>query len=71
MELWVADIGRFDSTTGNIIARFGQEKPGEGDYTKIVEYSWREWSLNQNKEVKFLYVCEDIFDKYDESRVEN
>ena len=71
MELWVADIGKFDSVTGNIIARFGQEKPGEGDYTKTVEYSWREWNLNQNKEVRFLYVCEDIFDKYDESKVEN
>ncbi len=61
---WVSEIHSFDPATGNAII-----KVAEGDVPKTATdihyvYSWREWSLLTNAEVRMIRVCADPFEKF-------
>jgi hypothetical protein len=64
---WVNDIEWLDVTNGTAIIKVGEESPPltKGASTTInVVYSWREWSILTNGEVRTLRVCKDPFEKY-------
>ena len=66
---WVNDIDSFDSSKGTAIIKIGEESPPVTTATGsaiTVQYSWREWDLNKNAEVRLLRVCENPFEKYNE-----
>jgi len=61
---WVSEIHSFDPATG-----FAIIKVAEGDAPKMADtvnyvYSWREWSLLTNHEVRVIRICTDPFEKY-------
>lgn len=62
---WVAELFRFDSTTGTAIVRIGEEQPVEAGGCMHVEYSWREWDLNHNREISVIRHCAEPFEPYD------
>lgn len=65
---WVCDIQNLDSTSGTAIIKIGEESPPLITATgscMTVQYSWREWDLNKNAEVRLLRVCQDPFEKYE------
>ena len=64
---WVNEIAAFDSTTAIGAVKVGEEsKPiRNGSSVSIsVTYSWREWSLLTNGEVRVVRICKDPFEKY-------
>lgn len=64
---WVSDIERLDVTNGTALIKVAEESPPvtKGARTTVnVVYSWREWSMVTNGEVRTLRVCKDPFEKY-------
>ena len=57
---FVIDLQSFDARYGSAII-----KVGEGDWR--VTYSWREWDLWSNKEIRTIKVCESPFDPFGDS----
>ena len=64
---WIADVHSLDATTGRAIIKVaeGNVPFAEGDVTYI--YSWREWDLLKNNEVRRLRACDDPFEKYEKA----
>jgi hypothetical protein len=63
-QRWVSEIHSFDPGSGNAII-----KVAEGDVPKAATtvhyiYSWREWNLLTNGEVRMIRVCADPGEKY-------
>jgi hypothetical protein len=66
---WVNQIHSLDAAKGTAIIKIGEESPpravGGGIQVDVV-YSWREWSLLTNGEIRTIQVCADPFEKYGE-----
>lgn len=62
---WISGIHSIDPLSGHAIIKVaeGNVAFAEGDVTYI--YSWREWDLLQNREVRRLRACDDPFEKYE------
>jgi len=68
-ECWVSDLYSFDSSTGRAILKVAEmSKPDETNSRQCI-YSWREWDILKNKQVRMIRVCKDPFEPY-EKRVE-
>src|SRR5215510_11378225 len=70
-ERWVQELHSFDPATGRAIIRVGEmevpaDKPGPDGFRRCI-YSWREWDLLANREVRVLRVCESPFEEYENS----
>jgi hypothetical protein len=64
---WVSDIDSFDTGKGTAVIKVAEESvpiTNSGGWTVNVVYSWREWSLLTNGEIRVLRVCGDPFEKY-------
>ena len=65
---WVSGIHSIDSTTGNAIIQVAEESPPAaigGGFAYTVDYSWREWNLRTNGEVRFLRKCGSPYEKFE------
>ena len=67
-ERWPNALHSFDPATGCAIIKVGEmevprDKAGPGGFRRVV-YSWREWDLLANRELRVLRVCEDPFEEY-------
>lgn len=61
---WVSELHSFDPSTGNAIIKVGEgDAPKDSIRVRSV-YSWREWSVRTNGEVRFIRICKDPFEKY-------
>lgn len=61
---WVSEIQGLDSTNGTAIIKVAEEEaPTASPMIRII-YSWREWSLLTNREVRLVRICADPFEKY-------
>jgi hypothetical protein len=56
---WVSDLRSIDPATGNAIINVaeGDAPPNSNEIHYI--YSWREWSLTNNREVRTISVCDE------------
>jgi len=64
-ESWVRDLHSFDSSTGRAILKAAEmSKPDETNSRKCI-YSWREWDIINNKQVRMIRVCKDPFEPYE------
>lgn len=64
---WVNQIHSLDASNGTAIIKVGEESPPRpiaGGFCMDVVYSWREWSLLTNGEVRLIRACADPFEKY-------
>lgn len=66
---WVSALHSFEPATGHAIIKVGEDDVpfAEGIPGQVVRciYSWREWDLLNNREVRLLRVCYDPFEQYD------
>ena len=53
---WVVSIHSFDPTTGTAVLRIGETGSPDDSGTVTATYSWREWDLNNNKEVRVIHL---------------
>ncbi len=59
--LWIARIHSFDPITGIAVLRIQEVNVLEtsDNNEREITYSWREWDLRTNKEVRFIRVSDD------------
>ena len=62
---WVSDLDSFDPKSGNAIIKVAEGNAPTNATNRSVHfiYSWREWNLLTNREVRFIKTCRDPFDK--------
>jgi hypothetical protein len=62
---WVSALHGLDPDGGVAILQVGEEQPPDARGVVRVEYSWREWDLFNNREVRVLRVCQSSFENVD------
>jgi len=65
---WVSDIYSIEPSTGTAIIKVAEETPTTNGAAVCV-YSWREWSLTSNAEVRVLRVCQEPFEPFTGKRI--
>jgi hypothetical protein len=69
---WVSDIYSLDPRTGIAVIKVAENSPPQTNGTTISTtcgYSWREWSLISNAEVRVLRVCKEPFEPFTGRRI--
>ena len=61
---WVSELDSFDPSTSNAIIKVAEGNASKDSEIVSYVYSWREWSLRTNGEVRFIRVCIDPFEKF-------
>jgi hypothetical protein len=61
---WPKEVHSFDPTTGHAILKVAENKPTGRPGAYRVEYSWREWDVAKNEQVRLIRVC-DPFESFD------
>lgn len=60
---WISEIHSLAPDTGRATIKVGEEGPPDHAGSVHVTYSWREWDLVDNKEVRIIEVCDAPFDE--------
>lgn len=68
LDRWISRIGAFDPINGRAVIKVAEESPtartnSTGGWVDTI-YSWREWDLLNNREIRVVRVCKDPFEKY-------
>jgi hypothetical protein len=63
---WISELASFDPSTGNAIIKVAEGGDTNGS---AVLYSWREWSMTSNAEVRVLRVCKEPFEPFTGKRI--
>lgn len=61
---WIREIHCFDPDSGSATIKVAEERPPYSAGTIRVHYSWREWDLVRNKQIRIVQECESPFDKF-------
>lgn len=67
-ERWISGIDSFDPTSGVAIIRVAEADAPLNSKTINYVYSWREWNLLTNGEVRLLSICKTPFEKYQQDK---
>jgi hypothetical protein len=65
---WISDIYSIDPSTSTAIIKVAEQTPPTNGRSVCI-YSWREWSLATNAEVRLIRVCKEPFEPYKGKRV--
>jgi hypothetical protein len=68
----VSDIYSLDPITGNAVIKVVEDSPPKTNGTTVstaCAYSWREWNITTNAEVRVLRVCKEPFEPYTGRRI--
>lgn len=61
---WVSEIHSLNAVNGTAIIKVAEGDMPEGAPSVRYIYSWREWNLLTNGEVRLIRTCADPFEKY-------
>ncbi len=64
----VSKLQSFDPSIGRAILQIGEEGPRDDAGTMHVTYSWREWDVANNQEVRMIRVCDDPFESFENGK---
>jgi hypothetical protein len=64
---WISNLHSFDPDAGRAIIQIAEGDVPIGVLPVHYTYSWREWDLLHNRELRLLSVCTRPFDKYEPS----
>lgn len=64
---WIHKIHDFDPASGTAILKVGEGDAPENSAAISYIYSWREWDLKNNRELKLIHVCDNPFEPFPES----
>ena len=62
---WPIAVHSIDPAAGTAILNVGEEHPPDASGFCDVRYSWREWDLIANRQVRLLRTCADPFERFD------
>ena len=63
---WISELDSLDPSTGNAIIKVAEG--GDTNGSRVV-YSWREWSVISNIEVRVLRICKEPFEPFKGKRI--
>jgi len=69
---WVSDIYSLDPSSGNAVIEVAEDSPPQTNGTTVSTacvYSWREWNVSTNGEVRVLRVCKEPFEPFTRRRI--
>lgn len=61
MRRWVSDVHSFNPSGGTAIIRIAEENGWN------ISYSWREWDLCRNQQIRMVKLCDCPFEPFGES----
>jgi hypothetical protein len=61
---WISGLGSFDPLSGHAIIRVAEGDAPRGSRHVHYIYSWREWSVVENRQVRYICTCETPFDDF-------
>lgn len=64
---WISEIESLDPNTGHAVIKVAEGDAPEGSKSVSYVYSWREWDLLENKEVRVLRTVQDPFEAFSPS----
>jgi hypothetical protein len=64
---WISALHSFDPSTGRAVIKVSEDVPLEKSFSRCV-YSWREWDLLANREVRLFRVCHSPFEDFENPR---
>jgi hypothetical protein len=62
---WISSIHSFDPVSGIATLKIAEGNAPENSGAISYAYSWREWDIGKNREVKVLRLCRDPFEPYE------
>lgn len=61
---WIVEVDRFDPDAGTAIVKIAEgDAPFDAERVRY-NYSWREWNLLTNGEIRVIRVCKDTLEKF-------
>ena len=67
-QRWISEIHSLDPNSGNAVIKVAEVSPFTNG-ASICVYSWREWNLLTNHEVRLLRVCKEPFEPFKGKRI--
>ncbi len=64
---WISTVHSFDPTQGTAIVRVAEGNAPRDTERVHYTYSWREWDLLHNCEIRFIRICSTPHDKFDDA----
>ena len=61
---WISSIHSFDPVSAIATLKIAEGNAPENSGAVSYTYSWREWDIGKNCEVKYLRLCKDPFEPY-------
>lgn len=65
-QRWISEIHSFDPISGTAILKIAEGDAPENSGAVSYIYSWREWDVKNNRELKTIRSCDDPFEKFAE-----
>ncbi len=65
---WFSSIHSFDAVAATAIIKVAEAEAPDSAGTIQYVYSWREWDIKNNREIKTIRVCKDPFEPCDAQR---
>jgi hypothetical protein len=65
---WVSKVQSFDPGIGRVILQVGEEGLPDAAGVMYVTYSWREWDVPNNQEVRVIRVCKDPSEPFEKGK---
>ena len=62
---WVSSIHSFDPDSGTATLKIAEGNAPENSARVSYAYSWREWDIRNNREIKLLRICKDPFEPFE------
>lgn len=61
---WVSTLHSLNAAKGSAILKVAEGDAPEDSPRVTYQYSWREWDIANNKEVRTIRVCSDPFEAF-------
>ncbi len=71
-QRWISEIYSLDPATGNAVIKVAEVSAQRTNGTTrsvTCTYSWREWNLTTNQEIRILRVCKEPFEPFQGKRI--
>lgn len=62
---WVSSIHSFDPDSGTATLQIAEGNAPANSARVSYAYSWREWDIRNNREIKLLRMCKDPFEPFE------
>ena len=67
-EKWVTELHSLDPITGIAVIKVAESPPATSN-NRPVTYSWREWNMTNNQQVRIVRMCSEPFEPFSGKRI--